>query len=472
MYEISNATMTDIDNQTISKLHQLFVKKTISPPELLQETNKRANGAEPKINAFREFMLDDAKKAALVAEKRFLTDQSNSQVLGIPFSLKDNIDVLGTKSCFGSRSTPVKSPVSAPVAKSLLASGGCLIGKTNMTEFGAKASSDSPLSGITSNPRNLDYTTGGSSAGAAASVAAGVTSFAIGTDGGGSIRIPASFCGLVGFKPTFGLIPVYPPAIVGDLFHIGIIARNIEDIFEVFKVVTDQNQYLNKTELETKIYSKSLEKNKIGKNINFFWSLSAQVPDVAVKNVIEKALAICSTAGVDIVQSEPALTVSLYEIFESKFLRGIVKKVNSLPHFNQFGDREIIREIERYHDQPQLSEKHITAEIKKLKNFVYHAFQNTELLMCPTVLHKPFLNSRTRPPGTETLGILEWPSNCILANLLGLPAVTIPCGTTSDGLPVGVQLISNHCKDIELLSSAHLIYELFGMPYSSPTIVG
>ena len=97
--------------------------------------------------------------------------------------MKDNIDVKGLKSCFGSLSMPVEPKVSAPVVKSLMASGGCLIGKTNMTEFGAKASSDSPLSGITSNPRNLNYTTGGSSAGAAASVAAGVTSFAIATDG-------------------------------------------------------------------------------------------------------------------------------------------------------------------------------------------------------------------------------------------------------------------------------------------------
>jgi Asp-tRNA(Asn)/Glu-tRNA(Gln) amidotransferase A subunit family amidase len=198
--------MVDIDKQTISKLHELLVKKTISPAELLQETVKKAQGAEPKINAFREFTLDTALEYARLAENKFLAGDSNSQVLGIPFSIKDNIDVEGTASCFGSLSKPVEPTVSAPVVKSLFAAGGCLIGKTNMTEFGAKASSDSPLSGITSNPRNLKYTTGGSSAGAAASVAAGVTSFAIGTDGGGSTRIPASFCGLVGFKPTFGLI--------------------------------------------------------------------------------------------------------------------------------------------------------------------------------------------------------------------------------------------------------------------------
>ena len=463
--------MTNIDKQTISKLHELFRKKTISPLELLQETVKKALDAEPKINAFREFTLDYAFEYARVAENKYLTGQINSQVLGIPFSVKDNIDIKGAKSCFGSLSTSVDPKASAPVAKSLLASGGCLIGKTNMTEFGAKASSDSPLSGVTSNPRNLNYTTGGSSAGAAASVAAGVTSFAIGTDGGGSTRIPASFCGLVGFKPTYGLIPIYPPPIVGDLLHIGIIARTIDDILEVFDVVIDQSHRFCKTNREVKLSCKSLRNHKRNKKIVFFWSLSDQAPDTAVKNVIEKALEICDAAGVDIVRSVPTLTLSLYEIFESKFLGGIVKKVSSVPNFYDFGDREIIRETERYKDQPKLSEKFVAAEIKKLENFLSYNLRNTDLIMCPTVLHKPFLKSSTRPAGTETLGILEWPSNCVLANLLGLPAVTIPCGTTADGLPIGIQLISSRYKDIELLNDAQTIHELLGMPYSTPTIV-
>jgi Asp-tRNA(Asn)/Glu-tRNA(Gln) amidotransferase A subunit family amidase len=153
-------------------------------------------------------------------------------------------------------------------------------------------------------------------------------------------------------------------------------------------------------------------------------------------------------------------------------LGGIAKKVSDVVNFNQFGDREIIKETERYKDQPKLSEKYVAAEINKLKKFLSHFLQNTDLLMSPTVLHKPFLKSSSRPPGTETLGILEWPSNCILANLLGLPAVTIPCGTTSDGLPIGIQLISRRYEDIELLSNAHALYELLGMPCSAPAIVG
>ena len=173
----------------------------------------------------------------------------------------------------------------------------------------------------------------------------------------------------------------------------------------------------------------------------------------------------------NIVYSEPVLTCSLYEIFESKFLGGIAKKVSGVVNFNQFGDREIIKEVERYKAQPKLSEKYVAAEIEKLEKFFSHFLQNTDLLMCPTVLHRPFLKSSSRPPGTETLGILEWPSNCILANLLGLPAVTIPCGTTSDGLPIGIQLISSRYKDIELLSNARTLYELLGRPCSAPAIV-
>ena len=306
---------------------------------------------------------------------------------------------------------------------------------------------------------------------AAGSVAAGVTSFAIGTDGGGSTRIPASFCGLVGFKPTFGLIPVHPPPIVGDLFHIGIIARTIDDILAVFEVAADQDHRSRKTNGKPKLSLKPPQIHSINKKIIFFWSLSDQAPDAAVKSVIEKALKICDAAGMNIVYSEPMLTCSLYEIFESKFLGGIAKKVSGVANFNQFGDREIIKETERYTAQPKLSEKYVAAEIEKLEKFFSNFLQNTDLLMCPTVLHKPFVKSRSRPPGTETLGILEWPSNCILANLLGLPAVTIPCGTTSDGLPIGIQLISSRYEDIELLSNAHTLYELLGMPCSASAIV-
>ena len=186
---------------------------------------------------------------------------------------------------------------------------------------------------------------------------------------------------------------------------------------------------------------------------------------------MEKALEICSAAGVDIVQSEPALSASLYEIFESKFLGGIVKKVSDVPNFRRFGDKEIIKEIDRFQSHSIMNEKDIAAEIEKLEKFLCYALQNAELLACPTVLHKPFLKSSTRPPGTEALGILEWPSNCIFANLLGLPAVTIPCGTTSDGLPIGIQLISSRYKDIELLNYANMIYGLLGAPFSSPTMV-
>lgn len=154
------------------------------------------------------------------------------------------------------------------------------------------------------------------------------------------------------------------------------------------------------------------------------------------------------------------------------FWEGLQKKVGVVVNFNQFGDREIIKETERYKAQPKLSEKYVAAEIEKLEKFFSNFLQNMDLLMCPTVLHKPFLKSSSRPPGTETLGILEWPSNCILANLLGLPAVTIPCGTTSDGLPIGIQLVSRRYEDIELLSNAHALYELLGRPCSAPAIVG
>ena len=464
-------TMTCVEELNILKLHELFVKKTISPVELIQETINRAQLAEPKINAFREFTPTLALKSARVAENKFLRDQATSYLSGIPFSVKDNIDVANTKSCFGSMAKPVTPDDSAPVVKSLISADGCLFAKTNMTEFGASAASFSPLSGVTSNPRNLDYTTGGSSAGAAADVAAGISAFAIGTDGGGSSRIPASFCGLIGFKPTFGLIPVDPPAIVGDLLHIGIIARSISDVFLVLAVVTNQLQISNIKSTVDKYKVKLQETRQKLKKINFVWSFSYHNPEPAVEKVIKRALTTCSANGIDIIETGSPFNVSAYKIFENKFLGGISKKVGSLPGYYQFGDKELIKAVKNYLGQPALSKEYVAEEMQKLRQFSHRALEDTQFLMCPTVLHKPFLKLDTRPPGTKTLGILEWPSNCIAANLLGFPAVTIPCGKTACGLPIGMQLMSYRYNDVELLSYADVLYELFGMPLSRPSIV-
>ena len=175
--------------------------KIVSPGEVLDATFKRLDEVEPQLGAFFEVTEKQARDGAKKAEKAILSGKGIGELCGVPLSVKDLIAVKGARLSFGSRAFSDNiSAVDAPSVERARAAGAVIIGKTTTSEFGCKGVCDSPLTGVTANPWNLKRTPGGSSGGAAASIAAGVTSIGLGTDGGGSVRIPASFTGLFGIK--------------------------------------------------------------------------------------------------------------------------------------------------------------------------------------------------------------------------------------------------------------------------------
>jgi aspartyl-tRNA(Asn)/glutamyl-tRNA(Gln) amidotransferase subunit A len=182
----------------------LMRTKQVSPVEIVDSALRRAEASQSTLNAFVTVTSDLAMEAARKAEKAILAGEDHGLLTGLPLSIKDLTAVKGVRFTSGSRTLAnFVAPVDSPASERVKAHGAAIIGKTTTTEFGCKGSSNSPLSGDTRNPWDLGRTTGGSSAGAGASVAAGLTPFALGTDGGGSIRIPSSFCGLFGIKAHF-----------------------------------------------------------------------------------------------------------------------------------------------------------------------------------------------------------------------------------------------------------------------------
>ena len=185
---------------------------------------------EPKLNAFVTVTEDVAHAAARKAEKAILDNDPPGLLHGVPISIKDLIAMDGIRCTFGSRlAADNVAAVDAPAVERVRKEGGVIIGKTTTSEFGCKAVGDSPLTGITRNPWDLSKTPGGSSAGAAASVAGGVSPFALGTDGGGSVRIPGSLTGLFAVKAQFARVPVFPEAATPTLAHVGPMARSVRD---------------------------------------------------------------------------------------------------------------------------------------------------------------------------------------------------------------------------------------------------
>jgi aspartyl-tRNA(Asn)/glutamyl-tRNA(Gln) amidotransferase subunit A len=209
----------DIAFLPATRLIELYRARQLSPVEAVQETLRRLESSEGAINAFVLYDPETALAMARASETRWRQGAPQGLLDGVPVAIKDTLLTRGWPRLLGSCTVdPAQNwDEDAPVVTRLRAAGAVFFGKTTTPEFGWKGVTDSPLTGTTRNPWDLERTPGGSSGGSAAALAAGVCSLAIGTDAGGSIRIPASFCGLVGLKPTFGRVAAHPPSIFGDL---------------------------------------------------------------------------------------------------------------------------------------------------------------------------------------------------------------------------------------------------------------
>ena len=212
----------DLAFMPASDLSVAIRTKRVSPAEAVDAVLDRIQRLNPRLNAFCTVTAESARREAQAAEAAVVRGDRLGPLHGVPLSVKDLVITRGVRTTFGSWIYETNVPgEDAPLVERLKAAGAILVGKTTLPEFGWKGATDSPLCGITRNPWNLERTPGGSSGGAGAAVAAGLAPLAVGTDGGGSIRIPGSFCGVFGLKPTYGLVPVYPPSPAGTLSHAG-----------------------------------------------------------------------------------------------------------------------------------------------------------------------------------------------------------------------------------------------------------
>src|SRR5437660_6105887 len=221
----------DIAFLSATELLARYRTKTLSPVEVMTETLRRLERYEAAVNAFVLYDPESALASAHASEARWQKGEPKGLLDGLPIALKDTLLTRGWPRLIGSKTIDPNQAwdEDSPVTARLRAAGAVYFGKTTTPEFGWKAVTDSPLSGITRNPWNLDRTPGGSSGGSAVALLAGICPLAVGTDAGGSIRIPAAFCGVFGLKPSFGKVAVYPPSAFGDVAHVGPMSRTVDD---------------------------------------------------------------------------------------------------------------------------------------------------------------------------------------------------------------------------------------------------
>jgi aspartyl-tRNA(Asn)/glutamyl-tRNA(Gln) amidotransferase subunit A len=446
-------------NLTITGIAPLIRKGKISPVELVAWMLERAERFQPVLNAFITITAEQALARAKAAEKEILRGKYLGPLHGIPVSLKDLIYTKGVSTTAGSKILRSFVPdFNASVVDRLDAAGAVMLGKTNLHEFAYGATGVNMHYGPSCNPWNPGRMTGGSSGGSAVSVSAALSLGSIGSDTGGSIRIPAAACGCVGFKPTRGLIPldgVIP--LSPSLDHLGPIARSVEDVALLLEAIADPDSQFRRR--MGRQLGKSLREGIRGLRIGIPKQYFFDKVQADVRRNVQAAIQVFEELGARINEvelegmretSDLSHTISLAEALAYHY-----KWVNQRPADYDPAIRS------RLEEGKSLSAVEYLQALERRKAYTRNfeaVFQTIDILLTPTIpIAAPRLTetevsvgARAREDVRITLLRLTRP-----ANLTGQPAISLPCGFSQDGLPIGLQLIGRHWEEDVVLRSAH-----------------
>ena len=448
----------DLTQTSAAQLGGLYRKGKASPVETMKAVLARADRLATTINSLCHVDTKAALSAARASEKRWKKGEPLSPLDGVPVSIKELVSVKGWPASMGSRLTD-KSPVDAdaPAVARLREAGAIVFAQSTSSEYGHKGVTDSPLHGITRNPWNTGMTPGGSSGGAGAAVAAGLGPIAIGTDGGGSVRIPASFSGLIGLKATFGRVPAWPPSMTGDLSNTGPMARTALDAALMMNAIArpdprdgyalppDDTDYTKKlTTLPKKL--------KIGFALRF----GDHPLDIEVAAMVTKAARDFEALGCTVEEVEaPFSFAEAGRAFVIHWLSALQRLLQVFPEarHGEF-DPSLLAGAKaglRYTLQDVVNAQVTRRDLTLAWNLFFTKY---DLLLTPTVAVQPFEAGTNLPQGPDGKPNVLWSPYTPQFNLTRHPAATVPCGLSRQGLPVGLQIVSAHYNDALVLRAA------------------
>lgn len=454
----NSASAFDLCLLSISEAAKLLHARKISPVELVDAALDRVAQLNPALNAFITVIADRARRDARIAEREIARGRWKGPLHGIPISLKDNIWTRGVRTTAGSKILADFVPtVDAQVAARLASAGAILVGKTNLHEFAYGITSNNPHFGPVRNPWDRERTPGGSSGGSAAAVATGMCFGSIGTDTGGSIRIPSALCGTVGLKPTFGLVSVegIVPLCL-SLDHAGPIARNVADVCILLEAVAGQFPKGAKRLDYRKLNRSVAKKLRIGWPEHYFF----ERVDPAVRRLIEDAAEVFRKLGAEIVPvSMPRLAGALLPATNDIALAEAAHYHQSQGYFParaaDYGE-DVRKRLEL--GLKTTAVDYLRGRDRKpeaVAEFT-NVFARVDVILAPTT---PIAATPIGVDEIEIDGEKETVRSALVrmnrpANFTGHPAMSIPCGFTSEGLPIGMQLIGTHWSEARLLTIA------------------
>lgn len=449
--------MQDYAYSSALHLREAILSKAVSPVEVMKECLTRLEAVEPLLNCFVTRTPDLAMDAARSAERALMAGEPVGLLHGLPISVKDLISVGGVRQTFGSRSMASNiAKTDAPAVGRIKQAGACIVGTTTTSEFGCKAVGDSPLTGVTRNPWNTECTPGGSSCGAAASVAAGVTPFALGTDGGGSIREPAALTGLFGIKAQFGRVPVFPASATPTLAHVGPLARTVRDAALLLSAIAGQDgrdpfsvaapvpAWLQACDLPVK-----------GMRLAWSPTLGYAKPDQEVLSLCESAVRVFEKLGCEVVELPEGIGPDPDQLWMAEFYAGVGTRLNgTLSESREILDPAVASLLDKALDQSLLQYYTKVFARYEFRERIRAMFESFDLLLTPTAPVPAFPVNVDVPPQFAGRNPCTWQYYTYPFNLTGQPAASLPVGFTSAGLPVGLQLVSRINAESDIFRAA------------------
>ena len=470
----------NITELTVHELKEKLEKKELTSYEITKAYIEKIEEKEKDVQAFVTTLEKDALEKAEEIDKKIASGEIVEKLAGIPIGIKDNICTKGVKTtCSSKMLENFVAPYDATVMEKINSENIINLGKLNMDEFAMGGSTEHSYFHVTRNPWNLNKVPGGSSGGSAAAVAAGMVPWALGTDTGGSIREPASFCGVVGLKPTYGLVSRYGVvAFASSLDQVGPITKDVTDSAMLLNIITGKDKMDSTSVERPKVdYTKALKNDVKGLKIAVPKELFAEGINEEVKESLEKAIETYKKLGAEI--SEVSLNIAEYAL-ASYYIIACAEASSNLGRFDgvRYGHRakefnnlkELYRNSRTEGFGPEvkrriilgtyvLSSGYYDAYYKKAQqvrtlvmNKFKSVFDNYDVILTPTSPTVAFdIGSKINDPLAMYLADI-----CTVSvNIAGLPGISIPCGVDKQGMPIGMQLIGNRFTEETLLNAAY-----------------
>jgi aspartyl-tRNA(Asn)/glutamyl-tRNA(Gln) amidotransferase subunit A len=442
-----------------TELAALVRTKKVSPVEILSAVLDRIDKVNPRLNAYVLVVADEARKDARAAERALGKKGARLGPLhGLPFSVKDLVITKNVTTTFGTPLFKDHVPTEdAPMVARMKTAGAVMLGKTNTPTFGWIGATHNLLHGVTRNPWNLERTPGGSSGGASAACAAGLAPLHIGTDGGGSIRIPAAFTGIYGFKPSYGRIPVYPASGGWSLSHVGPMTRTVADAALMMNACAGPDERdQSSLPAERVDYVKALRGSLEGLRVAYAEDLGfADVVDPDVAALCTRAVKAFRELGCRVEEVEPRWP-SPREAWEQIFCGGIAARMAPYRERRDAIDPGLLQIIESTLRNGPL--RYVQAWFDRLAWWQHPRafFAKYDLLLTPTVACPPFRTGLDNPTDIAGRPVppYGWMPFTYAFNMTGQPAASVPCGLTREGVPVGLQIVGRRHDDVGVLRAS------------------